>query len=267
MQQLTTEQILAYAVTVQPTGACIRQICHWLESGEKRKVFVCANPHSLVVAETDSLFREAIQTADLLVPDGVGILLASKILGGRIQERVTGSDIFYGLSETLNSKSKGKFSYFFLGSTEENLAKIKDKMGTDFPNIKFAGAYSPPFKPEFSEDDNRLMIKAINTAKPDVLWVGMTAPKQEKWIYKNKDNLDAKFIGAVGAVFDFYAGKVKRSHPTFQKLGLEWLPRLFREPGRLWRRNLISHSKFVAIVVAQRIKMINADAKYRNFIL
>jgi N-acetylglucosaminyldiphosphoundecaprenol N-acetyl-beta-D-mannosaminyltransferase len=252
MQQLITEQILGYAVTVQPTGVCVRQICHWLESGEKGKTFICANPHSIVMAETDPLFQRAIQTADLLVPDGVGILLASKILGGRIQERVTGSDIFYGLSETLNSKSKGRFSYFFLGSTEENLAKIKDKMETDFPNIKFAGAYSPPFKPEFSEYDNRLIIKAINTAKPDVLWVGMTAPKQEKWIYKNKDNLDVKFIGAVGAVFDFYAGKVKRSHPTFQKLGLEWLPRLFREPGRLWCRNFMSNPKFVAKILAYK---------------
>ena len=109
-------------------------------------------------------------------------------------------------------------------------------MNHDFPNIKVT-THSPPFKPEFSEEDNRQMIEAINQASPDVLWVGMTAPKQEKWIYQNKDKLNVKFIGAIGAVFDFYAGTVKRSSPWFQKHGLEWLPRLLQEPRLLWYRN------------------------------
>lgn len=91
-------------------------------------------------------------------------------------------------------------------------------------------------------------------AKPDILWVGMTAPKQEKWIYKNRDKLDVKFIGAIGAVFDFYAGKVKRSHPAFQKMGLEWLPRLLQEPQRLWRRNFVSNPKFMFDVMIHRVK-------------
>ncbi len=96
------------------------------------------------------------------------------------------------------------------------------------------------------------MTDAINTAKPDVLWVGMTAPKQEKWIHQHRDQLDVKFIGAIGAVFDFYTGKVKRSHPVFQKMGLEWLPRLLREPRRLFRRNFVSSPKFLWLVLKQR---------------
>ena len=155
-----------------------------------------------------------------------------------------------GLSNVLNKESK--CSYFFLGSADENLAKIKDKMGVDFPNIEVVGTYSPPFKHEFNDEDNRRMVEAVNHARPDVLWVGMTAPKQEKWIYKHKDQLEVKFIGAIGAVFDFYTENVKRSHPIFQKFGLEWLPRLMREPGRLWQRNFISNPSFLLRVIRSK---------------
>jgi len=183
----------------------------------------------------------------LIVPDGVGIVIASRILGGSLRERVTGSAIFLGLSNVLNKESK--YSYFFLGSTEAVLNRIKEKLPMDFPNIKVAGTYSPPFKHEFNDEDNRLMVEAVNRVRPDVLWVGMTAPKQEKWIFENKDKLDVKFIGPIGAVFDFYTGNVKRSHPIFQKFGLEWLPRLMREPGRLWQRNFISNPSFLLRVI------------------
>ena len=226
------ENICGYLVTTLPKNKCISEISDWINDGRKGRYFVCANPHSLEVARGDPHFDLAIRNADLIVPDGIGVVIASRILCGSISERVTGSDIFLGLSNVLNKESK--YSYFFLGSTDENLAKIKDKMEIDFPNIKVVGTYSPPFKPEFNDEDNRLMVEAVNHARPDVLWVGMTAPKQEKWIYKHKDQLEVKFVGAIGAVFDFYTGNVKRSHPIFQKFGLEWLPRLIREPGRLW---------------------------------
>ena len=261
MTQLTSENILGYNVISQGPGSCIDQVVSWIETGEK-KTFVCANPHSLVVAEIDPLFKEAIHSADLLTPDGVGIIHASKIMGGVIRTRVTGSDIFWGLSEKLN-KSGGK-SYFFLGSTDKTLAAIKNKMAQDYPNIRFAGSYSPPFKAEFNKKESQMMIEAVNSARPDVLWVGMTAPKQEKWIYKNKDKLDVKFIGAIGAVFDFYAGKVKRSYPIFQKMGLEWLPRLLREPRRLSNRMLISAPMFLYRVAKQRFSQNRGGAEVQN---
>ena len=244
------EQILGYHITTYPLHNIISQIIKWIESTE-RKYFVCANPHSLEIARKDPLFEKAIKESDLIVPDGVGIVIASRILGGSIRERITGYDIFWGLSKELNKR--GGYSYFFLGSTDENLKKIREKMERDFPDIKVAGTYSPPFKPEFSEEDNRVMVEIINEAAPDVLWVGMTAPKQEKWIYRNRDSLNVKFMGPIGAVFDFYTGRVKRSHPIFQKMGLEWLPRLLREPGRLWRRNFISNPTFLLRVIQQRL--------------
>jgi N-acetylglucosaminyldiphosphoundecaprenol N-acetyl-beta-D-mannosaminyltransferase len=245
------ESLLGYDITAE-LEECLGEIAHWIDGEEWGKYLVCANPHSLEVARIDPVFHEAITGADLIVPDGVGIVIASKILGGSIKERITGMDIFLRLSAALDKE--GGFSYFFLGSTEQNLMKIKEKMNADFPNMTIAGTYSPPFKAEFTEKDNKLMIDTINRADPDVLWVGLTAPKQEKWIYQNREKLNVKFIGAIGAVFDFYTGNVKRSHRFFQKMGLEWLPRLIREPRRLWRRNFISNPFFICRVVAARMR-------------
>lgn len=248
------EMILGYPIAEETIDACLDQIIAWQERGLRRRFFACANPHSLVVADGDASFRKALLGTHLLTPDGAGILLGSRILGGKIRQRVTGSDIFLGLSHRLNKANDGRYSYFFLGSNEETLRGIQARLGRDYPNIRFAGSYSPPFKTEFNPKDNHKMIVEINAAKPDILWVGMTAPKQEKWIYQNLNKIDAGFVGAIGAVFDFYTGKVKRSHPIFQRLGLEWLPRLIQEPRRLWRRNFISSPIFLAKIIAYRLK-------------
>ncbi len=247
MTWVVTEDILGYAVYARSREECLKNISNWVSAGDQCRWLACLNPHSFVSAQDDPLFAKALLDADWLIPDGSGIVLASKVLGKGIQERITGSDIFWGLNEILNHSCE--CSVFFLGSTVDTLLMMRAKMSQDFPWLKVAGTYSPPFKTEFDEEDNRLMVEAINRVKPDVLWVGMTAPKQEKWIYQNKALLNVKFIGAIGAVFDFYSGKVKRSHPLFQELGLEWLPRLMMEPRRLWRRNLISAPRFLLVLL------------------
>jgi N-acetylglucosaminyldiphosphoundecaprenol N-acetyl-beta-D-mannosaminyltransferase len=247
------DRLFGYEIAAESVEGCLDQIVAWLGDGERRRYFACANPHSLVVADGDPEFRQALLDAHLLVPDGVGILLGSRILGGKVREVVTGSDIFSGLSRRLDHAGERRYSYFFLGASEKTLRKISARLSRDYPGIRLAGVYSPPFKTEFSDEDSRRMIEAVNAARPDVLWVGMTAPKQEKWIHKYRELLDVKFIGAVGAVFDFYSGNVKRSHPVFRKLGLEWLPRLCREPQRLWRRNFVSSPVFLARVICERL--------------
>jgi N-acetylglucosaminyldiphosphoundecaprenol N-acetyl-beta-D-mannosaminyltransferase len=174
-------------------------------------------------------------------------------LGGRLHERVAGHDIFKGLHERLNQQSG--FKVFFLGSSERTLALIRERIKRDYPNINVVGTYSPPFKPEFSGEENDAMIQAINQAKPDVLWVGMTAPKQEKWIFKNKARLNVKFVGAIGAVFDFYAGTVNRAPVIFQKLGMEWFYRLIREPRRMWRRYIVNNFKYIWYLLMEKISV------------
>jgi N-acetylglucosaminyldiphosphoundecaprenol N-acetyl-beta-D-mannosaminyltransferase len=249
--------VLGFGVDANSAGGFADVIMAELTRGAgstelNRAWLACLNPHSYAVALEDQAFLEALRSADWLIPDGVGVVLAGRLLGASIPERVTGSDIFYGLHHRMNAT--GGYSVFFLGASEETLALIRARMAVDYPAIRVAGTYSPPFKPEYSAAELDEMITAVNAARPDVLWVGMTAPKQEKWIFQNLHRLDVKFAGAVGAVFDFYVGKVKRSHPAFQELGLEWLPRLLRQPVRLWRRTFVSAPIFVWHVVRQAVR-------------
>ncbi|TLU83413.1 MAG: WecB/TagA/CpsF family glycosyltransferase [Chlorobium sp.] len=238
-----TENILGYRVYRESLDASVRAITEWIQKGKECRTLACINPHSYVLSLKDLDFSTALHEADWLVPDGAGIVYASKYLRGSITTRITGSDIFAAVNAALVKQKFG--SVFFLGSTEATLELIRKKMAADFPCVKVAGSYSPPFKEVFSKEDNDAMIAAVNQAKPDVLWVGMTSPKQDIWIFENRHRLQVKFAAGVGAVFDFYTGQIKRSHPVFQKLGLEWLPRLLQDPKRLWKRMFISAPVFL----------------------
>ena len=248
------ESILGYGVDTLSVDGCVESMFEVLGNNRRCAWLACLNPHSYAVSLDDVVFARALKDADWLVPDGMGIVMASRMLGGTIRERVTGSDVFYGLHQRMNAA--GGMSVFFLGATEETLALIRACMSKDYPGIRVAGTYSPPFKPTYSPDNLDEMINAINTAAPDVLWVGMTAPKQEQWLFENRHRLNVKLAGAIGAVFDFYVGKVKRSHPVFQRLGLEWLPRLIQQPRRLWRRMFVSAPVFVWHVFRQKLGFI-----------
>jgi len=216
----------------------------------------CLNPHSLVEARNDPVFQKALAGADILLPDGAGIVVAAKMLGLDLRERVAGSDFFSELSR--QAEKRGGLRYFFVGSTNEVLEKITSRLKNDFPNIVVCGAYSPPYKEAFDNNDNKEIIDRVNRAKPDVLWVGMTAPKQEKWIYNNRDRLEVPLIAAIGAVFDFYAGTKKRAPEWVCRIGLEWLPRLLREPKRLFKRNFVSSPLFLMLVLQEKFKKLIA---------
>ena len=142
---------------------------------------------------------------------------------------------------------------FFMGSSEGVLRMIRERVAKEYPSIE-VGTYSPPYKPVFSEEDNRLILSAINSFDPDLLWIGMTAPKQEKWLHDNWSRLNIHcHAGAIGAVFDFFAGTVQRAPSKWQKAGLEWLYRFIKEPRRMWRRNLISNPLFVWLVFKEKL--------------
>ena len=210
--------------------------------------------YSYVVAQEDNLFVEALTKCDYLMPDGASIVKACRWLKAKSQpkERIAGWDLFEYEMTHLNSKMKEckneemkKGRVVFLGSSEKVLSLIRERAAVDYPNLEVV-TYSPPYKPEFSEEDNRAMIKAINDADPDLLWIGMTAPKQEKWAYTHWKELDIHcHCGTIGAVFDFYAGTVKRAPLWWQKHSLEWLYRLIMEPRRMWRRYIIGNAKFL----------------------
>jgi N-acetylglucosaminyldiphosphoundecaprenol N-acetyl-beta-D-mannosaminyltransferase len=252
--------VFGYQISCRGIDGDITLARNLIASGRKGRYVACANPHSLVVASHDPAFTTALKHSDLLLPDGKGILMAARALNFPIKERVTGSEFFYGLTVAL--AKQGGTRYFFLGSTNQVLKLITDRMIKEFPSIKVCGTLSPPFKAEFSDDENGEMVAAVNAAQADVLWVGMTAPKQEKWIYENRNKLQVPLIGAIGAVFDFFAGTRKRSSVFWQKLGLEWLPRFLREPQRLWERNLKSTPIFLYWIAREMVRKTNKSKKF-----
>ena len=245
-----TELVVGYPVYARGLQACLESIADWVKRGDRARWLACFNPHSYAEALKCPQFEAALRAADWLVPDGAGIVLASRLKSGAIRERITGSDVFFRLHERLNDDGGGRI--FLLGASEETLRNIESKMAAQFPRLEVVGSYSPPFKPEFGDADIERMVAAVNAARADVLWVAMTAPKQELWIHRALPHLDVRFAAAVGAVFDFYSGRVKRSHPLFQQAGLEWLPRLLQEPRRLWRRMFVSAPIFLWAAVAAR---------------
>ncbi len=251
IMHLKSEDIVGYSVCKEPISEVVNCITDWIGTGDREcHYFACLNPHAAEVAATDLSFHNSLTCADFLTADGIGVVYASRILGGNLRRRITGMDVFLGAMSALNDSGKG--SCFFLGSTDETLHKIRMEMAERFPNVSVVGAYSPPFKPEFSAEDNEKMIQAINEAAPDILWVGLTAPKQEKWIHQHQDRLAVSFAGPIGAVFDFFVGNIKRVSPFWQDFGFEWLPRLVQEPRRLWRRSLVSAPKFLMRTVKYR---------------
>jgi len=210
-----------------------------------RIVFACANPHTLTLAQTDQEFKAALNGAEQVVADGVGVSLMAKIAGVDVGPRITGTDYFLTVMQALEQRGGG--SVFFFGSSEGVLHLIRQSMARKFPKTKVCGTLSPPFRP-WTPEENRAMVAKINAARPDVLWVGMTAPKQEKWVAENRDQLIVPVIGSIGAVFDFFAGTQPRAPQWMCKLGLEWAYRLIREARRMWRRTFISAPKFVVLV-------------------
>ena len=210
------------------------------------------NAFSYDNARKDVLFSEALQKGDVLIPDGISIVKACRFLNAKSQpkERIAGWDLFEYEMGKLN-RVGGKV--MFLGSSDAVLNLIRQRVAEKYPKIE-VDTYSPPYKPEFSDEDNEAMISAINHSNPDLLWIGMTAPKQEKWAYTHLDRLDVHcHIGTIGAVFDFFAGTVKRAPERWQRAGLEWLYRLLSEPRRMWRRYFIGNAKFIYYIMVEKI--------------
>lgn len=216
----------------------------------QKKLINTINQYSFCIAEEDIAFRKSLQYSDVLLPDGMAIVVAVRLLSGQKIKKIAGADIHQHLLQELNQKGG---SCFYLGSSEKTLSKIKERVAREFPNIR-VGSFSPPFKIEFSQTDNEKMVETVNYFQPDVLFVGMTAPKQEKWAFAHKEQLDTKIICTIGAVFDFYAGTVERPSAFWINLRLEWFIRLVKEPKRMWKRYLYYGPVFIKHILVQKIK-------------
>jgi N-acetylglucosaminyldiphosphoundecaprenol N-acetyl-beta-D-mannosaminyltransferase len=226
---------------------------HTLESIDfnNNKVINTINSHSFITSMTDKDFKHSLKASDVLLPDGVGIVWAEKLLYSHKISKIAGYDLFLFLMNKLNNENG---SVFFLGGTEETLRKIKIKCEIEYPNVSFF-SYSPPFKESFTESESESMCNWVNEKKPDVLFVGMTAPKQEKWVHLNKNNLNAQNICSIGAVFNYYSEELKRSNKkVINNSGLEGIVRLISNPSKkLFHRNFVSVPLFILLVVFLKI--------------
>lgn len=219
------------------------------------------NAHSYNTARKDSLFAEALTNGDVLLPDGVSIVMACKWIKAKSlpKERIAGWDLFAfemekleRESEELRTKSEESKIVMFMGSSQKVLDLIVKRAAEVYPHLKVV-TYSPPYKTEFSDEDNKAIIDAIHAANPDLLWIGMTAPKQEKWTYSHWKELNIHcHVGSIGAVFDFFVGTMKRAPMWWQEHGLEWLYRLLKEPKRMWRRYIIGNALFLWNMVKEK---------------
>jgi N-acetylglucosaminyldiphosphoundecaprenol N-acetyl-beta-D-mannosaminyltransferase len=207
------------------------------------------NQYSFTLAESDLEFKTALSKSDILLPDGIGIVAAVKIISHETIKKIAGADMHLHLLQKLNREGG---SCFYLGSTRSTLSKIKKKINNEFPNIR-TKVHSPSFNAFFANEENEQIINMINEFKPDVLFVGMTAPKQEKWTYRNQEQINANIICSIGAVFDFYAETTSRPAKFWQSLGLEWFIRLLNEPRRMAKRYLYYGPIFCYLVFIKKL--------------
>jgi N-acetylglucosaminyldiphosphoundecaprenol N-acetyl-beta-D-mannosaminyltransferase len=217
----------------------------------KNSYIVTCNVDHIMKLQKDKEFKRVYNEADLVIADGMPIIWASHLLRKPIKEKISGSDIIPFLISHFAEK---KYKLFFLGAAPGVAQKAAENLKEKYPNVSDIGFYSPTYGFEEKPDENRMIINMLNEFKPDILFVGVGAPKQEKWINKNFLEIDVPISIGIGATLDFLAGNVKRAPISMQKSGLEWLYRLLQEPRRLWRRYLIEDSQFLLLLIKEILK-------------
>lgn len=206
---------------------------------------VTPNVDHIVKLEKDEEFKNVYKNADLILTDGMPLIWISKLKGNPIKEKVSGSDLFPKVCKLASDKG---YSIFLLGAAEGVADKAAEKLKNKYKGLNIAGTYSPSYGFEKKNDEIEKIIKIINECKPDILAVGLGAPKQEKFLYKYKDKLNVPISLAVGASIDFEAGNIERAPIWMQKSGLEWFYRLCKEPKRMFKRYIIDDIKIISIM-------------------
>ncbi len=222
----------------------VELVCSYLDGNDKKMIFT-PNPEFVMEALSNAEFMKILSEGDLLVPDGIGIIIASKILGRPLKERVAGCDLVHDVFDKIKTSEK---TVYFLGGGKGVAETAKLKMEQRYKGIKIVGVHDG----YFNENEEKLIIEEINRLKPDLVLVGIGFPKQEKWIYEHKDILNAKAFIGIGGSIDIMSGNVKRAPDIFIKLGLEWFYRLIKQPSRFFR--MLKLPLFLLTVFKTKIK-------------
>jgi N-acetylglucosaminyldiphosphoundecaprenol N-acetyl-beta-D-mannosaminyltransferase len=219
----------------------IRKMEQWISLKDASRYIAVTNTHVLVEAQRDSSYKQTLDSADMVVPDGMPLVWIGRRNGFHMSERVYGPDLFEGFCRETHEKGYTHFFYGGAPGTPEELARV---LKSRYPRLRVVGTYAPPFRRLTREEDAQT-VEMINRAAPDVLWVGLGCPKQERWMHAHRRCLTVPVMLGVGAAFDFLSGRVPQAPRWMKDHGLEWLYRLCKEPRRLWRRYLVSNSSFI----------------------
>ncbi len=229
----------------------------WIARRESHYVCV-TGVHGVMESQRDGALRRIHNQAGLVTPDGMPLVWLSRLKGFRHVDRVYGPDLMLALCE--RSAATG-YRHFFYGGAAGVPQQLADVLQKRFPGLRVVGTYSPPFRPLSPEEDEQV-VRMINAADPDIVWVGLGSPKQEYWMAEHRARLAAPVLIGVGAAFDFLTGRKPQAPCWMQRAGLEWLFRLLTEPRRLWRRYLINNPLFVALVVLEAVGLRKDQREY-----
>jgi N-acetylglucosaminyldiphosphoundecaprenol N-acetyl-beta-D-mannosaminyltransferase len=242
--------VLGVGVSAINMAQALETIEGWISRGDRRYVCV-SGVHGIMESQSDPVLRDIHNSAGLVTPDGMPLVWLSRMHGYEHVERVYGPDLMLALCARSESCGYRHFLYGGAGDVPELLtARLQQR----FPRLNVVGRYSPPFRPLTDEEDAEV-VRMINESGADIVWVGLSTPKQERWMREHVGRLDAAALIGVGAAFDFHAGVKKQAPRWMQRNGLEWLFRLGSEPRRLWKRYLINNPRFVYGVLLQATKL------------
>ncbi|MGN0514177.1 MAG: WecB/TagA/CpsF family glycosyltransferase [Lachnospiraceae bacterium] len=217
---------------------------------ELRGKYICvSNVHTTVMSHDNPSYNKVQNGAAMALPDGKPLSVESRKRGHTNASRVTGPDL---MTELFKLSGQRPLRHYFYGGKEETLTMLEKNLREKYPDICIAGMYSPPFR-KLTEEEDKEDVDRINAARPDIVWIGLGAPKQENWMYEHQGCINAVTIG-VGAGFDYHAGTIKRAPKWMQKMSLEWLYRLLQAPKRLFKRYLTTNFRYLYLVSLERIR-------------
>ena len=217
-----------------------------------RGLIVTPNVDHIVQLQKDEEFKVIYRQALLALPDGMPVMWGAKFLGTPLKQKISGSDLFPEFCKVTADKG---YKMFFMGGRPGAVTRTKELLEKRYSKINIVGTYCPPFGFEKDEAENAKIVKMINQARPDVLFVGLGAPKQEKWLYRNYNELNVPVSAGIGITFEYMAGMVTRAPLWMQNVGLEWFWRLMMEPRRLWKRYLVYDMQFFWLILKQKFAM------------
>jgi N-acetylglucosaminyldiphosphoundecaprenol N-acetyl-beta-D-mannosaminyltransferase len=246
MLDANTVNVLGVAVSPINMGLALAQISRAIAG--RQKGYVCVTGvHGVSVAQSDPEFRQILNRAFLCTPDGMPLVWVGRWQGQKQMDRVYGPDLMLAVMEL---SEKTGWRHFFYGGANGTAQLLKSKLLEKFPKLQIVGIGEPPFRP-LNQDEQQKLREEIRAAKPDILWIGLSTPKQERFMAEYLTQLDTTLMIGVGAAFDFHAGTVRQAPRWMQRSGLEWFFRLCCEPRRLWKRYLTNNPLFVARIFCQ----------------